>query len=568
MGASQARPYRYEGLVGVENVTHTGPVVHLPGHTGQARRGVDQAVRVILVARYLARQLAQGSSRAALLAFLLLAFGLAAYYWTAMEVQLIVNGQPHRILTHQTTVEAVLREAGIVIHPEDLVSPPLDASIAPDQAIYMRLATPITLVADGRIYQFRTQRQRVIDILTTAGVVAGPYDVALVNGQPLGLGAELQASDVAEASASPSLRNSSAYLARAQAFRSPAPVAARGGDFQDPLPVHIVLKRAIPLLLDDGRVSSTIYTTRATVGEALLEQGVVLFLGDHITPSLGSRVSAGMRIFVERSRPVEILLDGRLLKTRTQHKTVADVLAQESVALMGRDYTRPAGDAAVTPGMTIEVVRVQEAMEIEQEPIPFETVWQPDTKMELDQQRLVQEGKSGLSKRRFQVTYENGVEVGRVLEDAWIDQGPSTRIVGYGTRIVVRTLDTPDGPIEYWRKFRALVTSYTAATCGKDPDHPEYGITALGLKAGRGIVAVDPRVINLRSYIYVFGYGRGFVGDIGGRIVGRRVDLGYDEGEAGTADWYKWVDVYLLTPVPPEDKIRWVLPNWPQERRR
>jgi hypothetical protein len=28
------------------------------------------------------------------------------------------------------------------------------------------------------------------------------------------------------------------------------------------------------------------------------------------------------------------------------------------------------------------------------------------------------------------------------------------------------------------------------------------------------------------------------------------------------------VDVYVLTPMPPADQIRYVLPNWPQEPRR
>jgi 3D (Asp-Asp-Asp) domain-containing protein len=79
-----------------------------------------------------------------------------------------------------------------------------------------------------------------------------------------------------------------------------------------------------------------------------------------------------------------------------------------------------------------------------------------------------------------------------------------------------------------------------------------------------GIVAVDPRVINLGSSVYVPGYGVGFVGDTGGAIIGRRIDLGYDDDKL--VDWYRWVDVYLLEPVPPSYQIRYLLPNWPRER--
>jgi 3D (Asp-Asp-Asp) domain-containing protein len=79
----------------------------------------------------------------------------------------------------------------------------------------------------------------------------------------------------------------------------------------------------------------------------------------------------------------------------------------------------------------------------------------------------------------------------------------------------------------------------------------------------KGIVAVDPAVINLRSRMYVPGYGLGESGDTGSAILGRRIDLGYDDDNLVL--WNRWVDVYLLDPPPPRYQIRWLLPNWPRE---
>jgi 3D (Asp-Asp-Asp) domain-containing protein len=104
-----------------------------------------------------------------------------------------------------------------------------------------------------------------------------------------------------------------------------------------------------------------------------------------------------------------------------------------------------------------------------------------------------------------------------------------------------------------------LATSYTAATSGKEKGHPLYGITYLGWRARKGIVAVDPRVINLRTRVYVPGYGVGVAADTGGKIKGRRIDLCYDEGELKL--WRRWVNVYLLAPPPPREEIIWVLPE-------
>ena len=85
-----------------------------------------------------------------------------------------------------------------------------------------------------------------------------------------------------------------------------------------------------------------------------------------------------------------------------------------------------------------------------------------------------------------------------------------------------------------------------------------FGVTAVGWQMRKGIVAVDPRVVNLFTRVYVPDYGVGIAADTGGAVKGRRIDLGY--GDDDLILWYDWVDVYLLTPVPPPDQIRWVLP--------
>jgi 3D (Asp-Asp-Asp) domain-containing protein len=157
--------------------------------------------------------------------------------------------------------------------------------------------------------------------------------------------------------------------------------------------------------------------------------------------------------------------------------------------------------------------------------------------------------------------YHDQLPVERVLEEDWLAQSPRTRQIAYGTKVVARTLDTPGGEIEYWRRIRVFRTAYTADTCGKTPDHPEYGITRLGWPMRHGIIATDPRVIRLRTPLYVPGYGSGIAGDTGGMIIGRHIDLGYD---VDSLVWHhEWGYVYLLTPVPPTGEIPYILPDFP-----
>jgi len=182
---------------------------------------------------------------------------------------------------------------------------------------------------------------------------------------------------------------------------------------------------------------------------------------------------------------------------------------------------------------------------VEQSPIPFDAVWQPDPNTEIDNQGLLQEGEPGVLERRIRLRYEDGQVVDRRVEGESVVQAPANRVMGYGTKVVVRQLS---GGLEYWRVLRMLATSYSAGTAGVSRSSPYYGRTATGMTMRHGIVAVDPSVVPLGSQVYVPGYGVGIAGDTGGAIRGRRIDLGYDDENLQL--WYQWVDVYLLTPVP------------------
>ena len=476
----------------------------------------------------------------------------AGYALPGRSITLVINERSFPMRTHRLTVDAVVRELGLTLAPEDIIQPPPGTKLLPDQAVTIRLARPVTVDADGRTLHLLTHQPTPSGVLAEAGIITNARDAVLVDGAA----GAMQTPFPSVPATDPVTRQAAGLLLSSQ---TPRGVIASAR----PKPVHLIVRRAIPVVLNDGGIGSAFYTTRPNVGEALLEQGLTLFLGDKVTPNLGTRLSPGMRIYVQRSMPVTVIADGRTVKTRTRQESVGDVLAQEGVALMGQDYSRPALEHLLSDGDTIEVVRVRETLDIEQEFIPFETRWLPDTDMALDRQEVRQTGQTGVIKTRTRVRVENNQEVWSRVEDEWLDQEPQDRLIVYGTQVTVQTLDTEAGPIEYWRKISMLMTPYSAATSGKAPDHPRYGITRSGLKAGYGLVAVDPKVIPLMSKLYVPGYGEALAADTGGLVLGKHVDLGYDEDQP-LPDLYEWRDVYVLTPVPPPDEIRYVLPNWPQ----
>jgi 3D (Asp-Asp-Asp) domain-containing protein len=139
-----------------------------------------------------------------------------------------------------------------------------------------------------------------------------------------------------------------------------------------------------------------------------------------------------------------------------------------------------------------------------------------------------------------------------------VAQAATPRVIGYGTKITVRVLDTPDGPLEYWRAYTVYATSYSASRAGVPRTARNYGITASGRPLTKGLIAVDRRYIPFNTRLYVPGYGFALAADTGGGVKGRFIDLGYDDWNY--VRWGKVVTVYFLTPIPPADQIAWIIP--------
>ena len=185
---------------------------------------------------------------------------------------------------------------------------------------------------------------------------------------------------------------------------------------------------------------------------------------------------------------------------------------------------------------------------MEQQPLSFETLYQPLDSLKIDSQQVVQPGAYGVATNRIRVRSEDGVEVSRTLEGEWVAQDPTPQIIGYGTQIQIQTVATADGPLDYWRAVEMYATSYSPSRAGVSPDARNFGITASGKRLVKGLVAIDRSLIPFGTIMYVPGYGYAEAADTGGGVKGRWIDLGYEDDNWIT--WSGYVTVYFLAPVP------------------
>ncbi len=472
---------------------------------------------------------------------LLATLGMSAARGQGVTVTVTVDGAAESLRSAQPDVAALLADLGLQLRPEDRLSPAADTSLAEGLAVTLTRARPALVEADGELRNVFVQAATAGEVAAAAGVLLQSHDELTMDGMRV---------------------SPDAVLPRVQ-HRESAVRYVRGWSWlgQEATPVRLSIRRAIPIVVDDGTVPYTVFTTADTVGEALLREEVTLYLGDRVQPGPGAAVSSGLRVHIERSTPVLVTADGHTTHTRTRGKTVGAALMDLGIVLTGRDRVIPPLTQPLVENVPIRVVRVAQVTLVESTPISYESIMVSDDNLEIDNQRLAQAGKDGDYRRRWQVTYEDGAETARALVDEWVAAEPVTRIVAFGRKIVLRTLETEEGTITYWRKIRMYATSYSPARAGTPVTAAWYGRTRIGLTLVKGIVAVDPKVIPLRSYVYVPGYGKAIAGDTGGGVKSKWIDLGYSDGDY--ISWHWWTDVYVLDPPPAANKILWVLPDYP-----
>lgn len=294
--------------------------------------------------------------------------------------------------------------------------------------------------------------------------------------------------------------------------------------------------------VDGNRVEGRVLT--GTVSGALSQLGILLQDGDRTRPALQARIASGMEIAVLRAFPVTLNSDGNVRSVLAVPGTVGDLLADVGIKLGPLDRVEPSADTPLSPTLKVEVVRVREEVVVRREPIPYRTLRWAEPRWEKGKTGVLREGREGLAEHTVRLRYENGRLVSTTRLATKTLREPVDKIIGVGTRIVWRTMKTPVGTIRYKEAIQMVATAYYPGpeSTGRYAD----GVTATGMRAGHGVVAVDPRVIPLGTRLYIPGYGLAVAGDVGSAIKGRRIDLGFNTLREALHFGRQTVTVYVL----------------------
>ena len=431
-------------------------------------------------------------------------------------VTILINGQAVRVQTAALTVGGALRSAGVSLSSGDRVLPSISGWLPSRAVIQVERAAQVFLLDGPSSKSLLTAERVPANLLARVGWKLYPGDRILRSGQTV------------------------------DPYR-PLPAASS---------YTLQLCRAVPVTVLEGNSKTTLYSSAATLGQALWDAGIRLNSSDYLSLPLDTPLNGPLQVGLQRARELTIRLGDHSVKVLSAATTVGEALADAGLSLQGLDYSQPAEDQPVPADGAIRVVRVDEQVLLEQKPIPFKSQLQPDANIELDTRQIIQPGQAGLQVTRVRVRREDGVEVSRVEEAQWVARQPKDQITGYGTKVVVHTTVVDGVSIEYWRAVEVYATSYSPCNLGESTCGHR---TASGLPAGKGVIAVVRSWYNqmVGQRVYIPGYGMAVIGDIGGGVPGRYwIDLGYDD--SNYVPWHQTVTLYFLTPVPAN--VPWILP--------
>ncbi|MBM3122151.1 MAG: DUF348 domain-containing protein, partial [Chloroflexi bacterium] len=401
--------------------------------------------------------------------------------------------------------------AGYSLAPEDFVQPGSDSPLRGVDRIIYRPAILVTVQSPGGLQTVLSAALAPADILAAAGVRTYPADRLWADGVPV---------------ADPSLALD----------RTPSRLRLARG-------------RAMPLSIQGGTVLLT--SSASTLGEALLEAGYQLQQGDSVAPGLDAAFIGLASADYRAARAIRIGVDGTTVEARVAGPTVGEALAQAGVPLAGLDRSEPGAAEMLPQDGRVRIIRVREDVLIDQIPVKAPTQQEFSAEHDLDTQTLLDPGAYGVQAKRTRVRYEDGVELSRQAEGEWLAVEPKPRVVAYGTRIVLKTLDTEFGPIQYYRAIPVYATSYSPCRSGADRCYPG---TSSGKPVQRGVIAVRYAwylALGFGVPVYIPGYGIATIEDIGGGFPDRHwIDLGYSD-----EDWELWssyTTLYFIAPVPPD----------------
>ena len=301
-------------------------------------------------------------------------------------------------------------------------------------------------------------------------------------------------------------------------------------------------------LVRDGH-PKTVRTHAPTVADLLADERIVRNPADALDVPADAQVSDGETIRYEAAQSITLVVDGVSPTIRSTAPTVGSLLAHQNVPFDPHDTVVPNATTPTDADQTVAVAHISSWIERRDKTIAAPVRHVASLSLKPGATKVVSSGLPGVRETSFLVIRmpDRAAPPIRTVIGSRIVRPARPRIIaaGIGEYTTFANLARRgfDGTLKLARAALAMVaTAYTANCTGCS------GVAKNGMPAGRGIVAVDPRIIPLGTRVFIPGYGAAVAGDTGGAIRGNRIDLGFNSDNDAMHYGRRPVTVYVLHP--------------------
>lgn len=209
---------------------------------------------------------------------------------------------------------------------------------------------------------------------------------------------------------------------------APAP----GTELQDGQ--EVVVRLARPLTISVDGKQTTYWTTERTVSGALTALGI---------RADGARLSAsrsmplgrqGLDLAIVTPKSITVKADGKARSVTTTAGTVADLLGERKLTVRSSDVLSVSRGARVTDGLVVALTRIDRKRAASNEAVGFATRTTTTDSLYKGERKVVTEGRTGLRRAVYRVTYVDGSLFNRRLASATVTRAPVAEVVQVGTK--------------------------------------------------------------------------------------------------------------------------------------
>lgn len=293
-----------------------------------------------------------------------------------------------------------------------------------------------------------------------------------------------------------------------------------------------------------GDAAAPVAAGSASQGASNSDSAVTNLTGSEATDHAAGQAEAAHPVRPAASQ-VTLSVDRRTHIVHAVPHTVRELLASEHVRVDAYDDVSPALDTRVGADDFIRVVHARSWIAHVRARIVSTIRNRNDSRMALGRTLTLERGRPGIRETTYRYVQSATGASTRIVLASHVIRAPHARVVVHGTapfsslaRVAQQGFESAVHVAS--SALHMIATAYTASCIGCS------GVTASGVRAGFGVIAVDPHVIPLGTKLFIPGYGRAVAGDTGGSITGNRIDLGMNDGQAAMQFGRRSVTVYLL----------------------